>query len=127
MSGVLLTRLWVHDASDLSNNLDILVLDEAETTEADIDVRRYAGGRDRAVGGPGTRRTLPLQLRSVSRTNYYTLIGLIEQGSLVMVRLPRGRKMWGIFASTQAVEHRRVDRIDNMPLTFQEVSHDEAV
>lgn len=127
MTKVLLTRLWIHDAANLSDCIDVFVLDEGETTAAKVQLREYAGGRRRAVTAPGTARTIPLALRSLPRESYYRIRDLIDDGREVMIRLPRGRKLWGTIAGITVTEHRRVDRIDSATLTVQEVSHVEGI
>lgn len=127
MTGVLLTQLWVHDASDLSNNIAVRFLDEGETWPIAAEVRRYAGGRFRAVSTPGVSRSIPMALKRSPRVDLHGLQDLIgTTARLVMIRLPRGRKLWGIIADLSSIERHSFDVVD-ITFTVQEVTVDEAV
>lgn len=126
MAAIYLTHLWVHDATNLANYAVLRFLDEAERATAPVAVRRYAGGRYRAVSVPGTARQVPFKLVKLERPDLEALQALIGDGRFVMIRTPRGRKLWGIVDAVESQERRAINKVD-VAFTLTEVTHDEEV
>lgn len=124
MAIVLLNRLWLHDAANLADNVAIRVQQIDEEKSVDGDVRKYAGGRLRSVSSAGTRRTVEVELRLIERADVDTVKGWV--GRKLMLRDPRGRKIFGVFHEVEVEEWPARDRA-TVTFTFEELSHSEAV
>lgn len=124
MASVTLDRLYVHLASNHDDYIRIWLESEKERTSKDGEVREYAGGRMRSVVRVGRRQTLAVTHEQMARADVDKLRGYL--GKLLLVREPRGRKLWAVFHDIDIDEIAPVDLV-NVTLTFHEVTHDEAV
>lgn len=125
MATVTLTSLWLHTASDLSDYLLLGQNAETEVYAQPTEVRRYAGGRLRAVTRTGAGRTLQITLPGVEPATYESLkerVG-VEQ----MLRDQRGRKLWGVIGEVTADEELGHARLESISFTFLEVTDSEEV
>lgn len=121
---LLLTECWLHNAADLTDLVSLRFLDESETYATPVSQRRYAGGRLRMVSRPGRNTQIEIGCVKMTRADYIELKRRI--GTLQLMRLPRGRKLYGFIADLQVTERRAYDALDTT-FTFTEVTSIEAV
>lgn len=124
MASVILDHLWVHDATSPADFVRLDLDGERERSGVELEVRRYANGRRRTVRRPGRDQALSVTCEQVARADTDRLRELA--GRLVLVREPRGRRFWGVFAGLDVDEVFGVD-YPTLSITFREVSHQEAV
>ena len=125
MTTLTLTTVAIAPVSDLT---DILLIDpnaESETTTAPVQVRRYAGGRDRIVTTPGQTQTIAVSFPQVSRTQYAALLDLV--GTLVLYRDQRGRAVYGVVADVTGTEWDAANVLSDVSFTLTSVTHSEVV
>ena len=102
MTTLTLDTLAIAPVSDLS---DVLLLgQDSETVDVSspVEVRRYAGGRDRAVSTPGQMSQMAIGASYITRAEYRSLLDLV--GVLVLVRDQRGRAIYGVIDSVSGSE-----------------------
>lgn len=126
MASVTLEDAWFHLASDLSDSIRMDLTGESDDTARPVDVRRYAGGRVRAIVRPAAKKQLSLTFELADRADYDQL--LAWAGETVMYRDTRGRKVFGVYGVVSGVELPGVgDDVLNVTLSFSEVSVSEEV
>lgn len=119
------TAAMIAPLADLS---DVLILGQSVETSLDgvpQTVRRYAGGRRRVVTQPGTTRTVQVEYRAISRSDFDSLRDLA--GEAVLFRDQRQRRVYGILSDIEANELRPYDLLETIRFTITEISHTEAV
>lgn len=102
MTTLTLDTLAIAPVSDLS---DVLLLgQDSETVDVSspVEVRRYAGGRDRVVSRPGQTSQMAIVASYITRAEYRSLSDLV--GVLVLVRDQRGRAIYGVIDSVSGSE-----------------------
>lgn len=124
MAEVDLKKVYIHDSADNDDFLALYWVDENEAHQSATEVRRYSGGRLRAVTKPGTQQILTFTFPYVTATELEDLRS--RCGTLQMVRDTRGRKLWAVFYDVQASERRNDLHVTAM-VTFTEVTYVEAV
>lgn len=88
----------------------------------DGETRRLAGGRFRAVGTLGVRRTQSFAIRDLSLTDVEMLESWI--GQTVLVRDKRGRRMFGVYWSVPTTDRKDPSYYD-VALDVTEVTYQE--
>jgi hypothetical protein len=111
--------------TDLATHLDLDVYDISDDDGVYGEVRKYAGGRRRAISEAG-------QVRSVQITfdvhNDRALVATLRSwaGQRLLYRDAHGRRMWCVFFRAPAKE-RILANLPEITLTLQEITFDEAV
>lgn len=125
MASVALETVLLAAHGDLSAQVELDVESLTERDGVDGDVRSYANGRRRSVTTAARKRTVPIRFDIVADR---ALLEMVRswQGRLILLRDPRGRKVWGVFYDLEIDENVAVD-VASVSLTVTEVSHDEAV
>lgn len=119
-----LTAVWLTSAADLTSSIQVQTKSIVESPEVKGDVRVYAGGRLRAVTLAGKPRTIALNLTLVPRATIDQLDAWA--GTELLLRDPFGLRRWGVYFTFQRTQHPYPD-LSDITLTFNEVTHDEAV
>ena len=125
MAEVEFCSVWVHLASDLSDCVELGLRAWSSPKSAQVDVRRRANGRTVAVTRPGVTRTASIEVLIEDRNDLEWLEAKL--GRLVLIRSPRGQRVWGVFGRVDYSEP--IDREIEFPasLTIGEVTVSEAV
>lgn len=125
MATVVLTDCWINLASDLTQSLTMVLTGESDMTSRPVDVRRYSGGRVRAITRPGTKKQLNLSFDLAERADMLVLEDWI--GEPVLYRDPLGRRLWGVYGAVDEAEIPGAD-LDtvNVNLTLHEITFDES-
>lgn len=98
--------------------------DRGRETGVDGEVRKYAGGRLRAVSSVGTRGTFAFKLRDLSDADIERLKSWY--GQPVVVRDHRGRRYFGVYFGLQESE-RKTKTLWDAALVLQEITYSEGV
>lgn len=128
MATVTLKKVWLHDATDLSTSIQISASVLSETPARVAPVNRYAGGRFRLVTVPGIAKSYQVTFSYLSRSNINQLRSWA--GKLLLLRDSVGRKLYGRFDEPTFREvpiRNQSDIVFSATLTFDEVTHSEAV
>jgi hypothetical protein len=130
MAVVVLDRLCIHLASDLSQYVEADTDGQVFTPQVAGEVRRYANGVERMVRTPGNTKTANLRFDFLNRAD---AIQLEEWcGVLVMVRTETGDKEWGVFFAaprddTAGVEDDNGEAPASVNVEFRRVTYSEIV
>lgn len=128
MASVTLEDLWLHEAADNTVSITAIVTSLDEAANVAGEVRRYANGRLRAVSRTGLARTLDVGLELADRDNVDQLRTWVEDHTLLMLRDPLGRILWGRIFGLSVSEIAGADvAFADASFTFNEVSYDESV
>ena len=126
MTSIAIDAAWFNLAADLTQSITMRLTGESDMTSRPVEVRRYAGGRVRAVTRPGTTKELSLSFEHADRSDMHQLEDWI--GSTVLYRDPRGRRLWGVFGAVDEGELPGVgEDTVNVNLTFTQTTFDESV
>jgi hypothetical protein len=125
VTGLALTSVFIAPLSDLTAVLDISQRVESATVGAEVEVRRYAGGRQRLVSSPGTTGSFTFTLTFVIRADYLALLDLV--GTPVLLRDQRARRVAGVIKSVTGTEWNVRDRMQEVSFTLDQVSWSEVV
>ena len=125
MAEVEFCSVWVHLASDLAACLELGLRSWASPKSALVDVRRRASGRTVAVTRPGVTRTASIVVLIEDRDHLEWLEGNL--GRLVLVRSPRGQRVWGVFGQVDYSESRARSLPFSASLAIGEVTVSEIV
>lgn len=126
MAEITLTDATFNLASDLTDELTVVLTGETDASRRPATTRRYSAGRVRAITRPGVKKELGLSFDLATRAQLDTLVGWV--GQTVLYRDPLGRRMWGVFGEVQANEIPGVDGDSvNVNLTLSEITFDEVV
>ncbi len=87
------------------------------------ETRRMAGGRFRAVGTLGTRRTQTFAIRDLTQADCDTLE--LWQGEPVLVRDKDGRRMFGVYWSVNYTDRVDPALLFDVELNVTEVTYEE--
>lgn len=121
MASVTFSNIWIHNASDLSDNIEVVYYTPiVERIDKGGYVERFAGGRKRAINRAGKTRQLNVNLTWVSRDDIAWLDNLA--GELVMIRDNKGRLVFGTYQLVE-VDDRRIYADGSVTLTIEEVTH----
>ena len=96
------STLAIAPVSDLSDVLMLYGDSETVDVSSPVEVRRYAGGRDRVVSVPGQTSQMSFVASYITRADYQSLLDLV--GVLVLVRDVRGRAVYGVIDSVSGSE-----------------------
>lgn len=96
--------------------------DRGRETSVDGEVRKFAGGRLRAISSEGQRGTFAFKLRDV--TNDQIEILKSWYGKLVCVRDHRGRRYFGVYFAAPETE-RKTTTLWDVSINLQEVTYEE--
>lgn len=110
-------------AEDLSEGIELRWLDIDESATIDGQIEHFAGGRSEIVIGETDVVAERIVLPWVDRTSLRWLKR--HRGELLLMRDSRGRKIWGTFFALSASEHRQVDRLRTVVLTFEHATYTE--
>lgn len=124
MASVVLDRVWLNDAADLSDSLSFQSSNRGDRERVGGSVRAYANGRQRLVSTATTTLTLPLVAVAVSWADVEWLRE--HAGRLLLLRDKPGRRVWGTYFSVD-VDDRARQESHNVQIEFQRLSFDEAV
>jgi hypothetical protein len=124
VADVTLSRLWLHRADDLETFLTFDAFTISPVTAKIGSVRTLAGGRRRAVSRPGISTVLAVAVVATDRDSRETLESWI--GTPLLLRDARGRKVWGTYFSTRAIERPPTHFVD-VSFSFEELTIAEAV
>lgn len=119
--------LWIARASDLSDALGLEMVTWDPTLQVPVNLSERANGRYTASTGIGRSRTLNFQAAITSRDEVSWLEDHVAMP--VLVRSPRGPRLWCIYAQVQAPEplgfggdlYKLVVSLDFAELTVTEV------
>lgn len=127
MATVTLSTVWFHDATDLSTSIEVGASNMLEQPGRIAPVRRYAGGRFRLVTVPGVAKSYQLTFLYLTRTNVDQIRAWV--GKLLLMRDTAGRKIFGRWSEPtfNEIPIRDSDLVFQATLTFDEVTHSEAV
>lgn len=125
MALVTLDRMWLHEASDLSDVLTFRQVEWSEKQDRDAEVRVYAGGRRRLVGSPGASHQLMVTIPWMDRDSFLALLD--RSGRMQMLRDGRRRRMWGMVSDVTGAELRAYDTLRSVGFTFTQVTMSEVV
>jgi hypothetical protein len=120
-----LAQTFIAPLSNLSDVLYLAQSTESEESGAPVEVRRYAGGRQRVVSTPGTSGTLSFSYRFLTRTEYDDLLELV--GVPVLVRDQRGRSYPGVISNVSGTEWNVSDKVEDASFTVEQISWSETV
>lgn len=95
MATVDFSTVWLHLASDLSDSVELDLRSWSSPKSSQVDVRRRANGRTVAVTLPGVTRTASVVVALTTRNQLEWLEAKL--GRLVLIRSPRGQRVWGVF------------------------------
>lgn len=98
--------------------------DRGRETSVDGEVRKYAGGRLRAISSVGTRGSFAFKLRDVTDNDIEVL--KTWYGKPVVVRDHRGRRYFGVFFAVNESE-RKDTTLWDASINLQEITYIEGV
>ena len=102
MALVTLSKIWFHNAADLSDSIQIDASWLKEDVTARGEVRWYANGRLRAFSRPGTKHSFNISISPCPRASEVWLASFTEK--TVLYRDQTGRKYYGVYHSIDVVE-----------------------
>jgi hypothetical protein len=124
MPSVHLTQTWVTNVATGDSVRAYTAKGRTSLRQREVETRRLAGGRFRAITTLGVRRSQTFGLRDISLAEAQMLEDWI--GQLVLIRDNRGRKMFGTYAEVQYVDNMSVNYYD-VSLVVTEVTYSESV
>lgn len=122
MASVELLYTWVNLLSTGESVKGYTALGRSHQRSADGETRRMAGGRFRAIGTLGVRRTQTFAIRDLSYTDVETLEAWV--GQTVLIRDNRGRRMFGVYWSVPTTDRKDPNYYD-VALDVTEVTYQE--
>lgn len=122
MATVDLLYTWVNLLSTGQSVKGYTARGRSHQRAGDGETRRMAGGRFRAIGTIGVRRTQEFAIRDVSYDDVLTLELWI--GQTVLVRDNRGRRMFGVYWSVPTTDRMDPNYFD-VSLNVTEVTYEE--
>lgn len=127
MASVTLTKVWLQDAADPSDYVQLTGTDLSEVPLANAPIRRYAGGRYRLITTPGIQSLYRLTVRAPTRTEANQI--RTWTGSLLLLRDQMGRAVYGRYENPNFRESPQVgvNTVFQIDLAFEEVTHSPAV
>ena len=127
MATVTLTKVWLHDAADLSTSIEVGAANVLENPKRLAPVRKYAGGRFRLITVPGIAKAYQLSFPYLTRSEVNQI--RTWSGKLLLMRDSFGRKVYGRWdePTFSEVPSRNNALIFRTSLTFDEVTSSEAV
>lgn len=125
MASITLATVWLSVASDYSDYITLTTMSALTSAPQNPgSVRRYAGGRFRAVTQAGTPNQFAVNAHACDRTTIEWFES--HTGIVVLVRDDRGRKFYGTYFVPSTTEH-AYDVEGDITVTISEVSFSEAV
>lgn len=122
MASVTLLYTWVNLLSTGESVKGYTARGRSHQRTGEGETRRMAGGRFRAVGTIGTRRTQGFAIRDLSYDDVLTLEAWI--GQTVLIRDVRGRRMFGVYWSVPTTDGMNANYYD-VALDVTEVTYEE--
>jgi hypothetical protein len=119
-----LQALHINDATTPADNVALWLGEETEQLDTGAEVRRYGGGRRRSITRPGTERTVSFEVAHLARATLRDLRDKI--GRHVLVRTPRGAKVWGIIGGLSATESTNRNEV-SVSFEVVQTTHQEAL
>lgn len=123
MASVLLDRVILTDAADLSDSIAFYSDDRGDSRTRDGAFKTYAGGRVRLVTTPTRTRTLTLRAVDVTPAQVAWLDE--HTGTTVLLRDKKGRRVWGSYLSVSEVD-RLAQTKQDVALTFVQTTYSDA-
>ena len=117
--------LWVQDASNLSDGVSLSMLSWSSPRVATVEARKRASGRMVAVSRPGIPREAMFGVVITDRDDLEWLETMLAR--LVLVRSPRGHRVWGVFGKVEFSEPGGRVFAGEATLSVAEVTTTEAV
>ena len=128
MASVALDELWLHEAASNSTYITSVLSTLRETTAKPGAVRMYAGGNSRSVTSAGFSREFQVELRLADRADVDQLRRWVEAGTLLLLREPLGRRLWGVSYDLGVNELPGTSGdFADVSFTFRRTSYSEAV
>lgn len=126
MASVTLVRLWVNVAADPEEYRALRLADINVEDPVPVEVRTYAGGRERAVRRKTRGRlSYTATVRRPSQADVQWLRA--HTGETVVVRDPRGHKFFGVYAVTGYAFMPGLESAEDLRLSVQQITQSEAV
>lgn len=125
MASVDLTHVWIHDGSDLSSYLKLKARNVRANRVRDVERRRYAGGRTRAISSPLVEVTFSWEALLVNRAALDQLNDWV--GDLLFYRDPWGRTGYGFIEKLPSRDFIAPAGKTNMTLSFEVITGDASV
>lgn len=125
MASVDFGTVWVQLAADLTDGVEVPCRGWSSPSSIPAVTRRRAGGRVVAVSSPGATRLASVSMFVESRDDLDWLRSHV--GDLVLVRGPRGDRVWGVFASVETAERMFPEFPVETLVSVQEVTVSEVV
>jgi hypothetical protein len=122
MASVDLAYTWVNLLSTGESVKGYTARGRSHDRAGDGETRRMAGGRFRAIGTLGTRRSQQFAIRDLSLADVDTLESWI--GQTVVIRDNRGRRMFGVYWSVPTSDRMDPNYYD-VALSVTEVTYEE--
>lgn len=129
-TSVNLRLAWLIDPADLSTAVTVGTSGSAGSATAPIrsaaregEVRGYAGGRYRAVLGPGTTRGIGLTLRGCTPAQVLQLEAW--RGTVLLYRDTYGVRQFGTYLATQVTQWQSLPQAD-VTIDWRELTYVEA-
>lgn len=122
MASVTLDHLWIQNAGDYTDYVQVYLTEKSEATDREGEIRRYAGGRLRAVTFPGVARSWVADLRLATVSQYDDLVRLQE--FLCLWRDHLGGIMFGRYYQLDARREQGPSGfVRRVRVRFDEVTH----
>lgn len=125
MATITSSYCWLHSAADLTDNLKIEPKAFRVPPSMAGETRRRAGGRLVAVSRPGVARTATVTVQIEARDDLEWIID--HMGTLVLVRGPRGERIWGTYWAVDWTEAAQFEFPFAVTVAVEEVTTTEVV
>lgn len=125
MALVSLDAVVLAPVDDLSSQVALEVTSLQERAAKSGEVRTYAGGRRRSVTKAGSQRSVTMGLEVIRDRPLLDRLAS-WQGQVLLLRDPRGRKVYGVYYDVDISENVTAD-FAQVTLTLQEITYPEYV
>jgi hypothetical protein len=130
MAEVTLYYLYLNQVSSMATELELDLEQIGESIEDNHQIRRQIDGTYRVFISPGASHTIPVNLGLVTRTDGDQIRTWAETTTLVQLRDPLGRKIYGVIDRATLREEPMTDdtaTIRRLSFSLREVTWSEAV
>ena len=126
MATVDLTSVWMNLVSVPSDGMQFPMMSKLLVMPERIgEAREYANGRVRLIRKATRKNTFQVVLPECTRTQIQWLEKNI--GELMFIRDDRGRRVWGVYFKASIDEHPEDIDLADVDITFNEITHTEAI
>lgn len=119
-----LEALFINDPDVPADNVTMWLGEESEDFDTGAEVRAYGGGRRRSITRPGANRAGEFEVALMDHSTYYNLRS--KTSRTVLLRTPRGKKIWGMISALSAPERRDRNYVA-CSFSITETTHSEVV